>query len=271
MTSFAIRALDARLRIVAPPPIGPVLADAFTDLVAKESDPSDAVVEIVWRADGEGRWQVSFGPGGSASADAAGGLAESIVEINQLAARSVSVERIALHASTFEVDGRAVAVTGKSGSGKSTLVVAAVLRGHGYLADEVCAIDPVNWVVRPYHRPIGLRQQGADALGLSCPGGPSDLFADVYPWRAGEHGRLADRAPLRLLAFIERRPGPVVVEPLAPADALVALTTASLGEASDQRTLFRRLDRLVRNVELVTIGFDDSFAAVDALVEAVCR
>ncbi len=264
-----IQALDARVRIVAPDPIASMYEDLFADLAVTVDDDGCEASEIVWQPTQDGTWHVSLGAGGSVVGGVAGGLAESIIEINRQAAASVSAERTVLHAGAFEVNGNAVAVTGVSGAGKSTLVAAAVLHGHGYLADEVCVVDPADYLVRPYYRPIGLRTKGAAAIGVSIPIHPDDAFSEVYPWTVGRHGRLASAAPLRLLAFVDRRPGPVEVVPVSPADALVRLTNLSLGTDGVERPMFRRLDRLVREVPVVTVCYEDSFAAVDALAEMV--
>jgi hypothetical protein len=47
-----------------------------------------------------------------------------------------------LHANAVEVDGRAVAFSGRSGAGKSTLAAWFADRGHRILCDDVCAIAP---------------------------------------------------------------------------------------------------------------------------------
>jgi hypothetical protein len=266
--SVVIGALDARVRIVAPEPVAVMYEDLFADLIVTD-DQTCGVPEITWNLEANGAWKVSLGDGGSLVGDVANGLAESIIEINRLAAASVSAERTVLHAGAFEVGGAAIAVTGASGAGKSTVVAAAVLRGHGYLADEVCVVDPAANLVRPYYRPIGLRAGGAAAIGVSIPEKPRDAFLEVYPWMASRHGRLADATPLRLLAFVDRRPGPVELVPVDAAEALVRLTTLSLGTDGVERPMFRRLDQLVRDVSIVTVGYEDSFSAIDALADVV--
>ena len=49
------------------------------------------------------------------------------------------------------------------------------------------------------------------------------------------------------------------------------LTDLTLGTGGIERAMFRRLDQLVRKVPVVTVSYDDSFAAVNALAELVCR
>ena len=180
--SVLLQALDAQVRIIAPDPIASMFEDLFADLATVDDGDSCEASEIVWQPTDDGAWHVSLGAGGSVVGDVSGGLAESIIEINRQAAASVSAERTVLHAGAFEVNGGAIAVTGVSGAGKSTLVAAAVLRGHGYLADEVCVVDPADYSVRPYYRPIGLRTKGAAAIGVPIPSHPDGAFTEVYPW-----------------------------------------------------------------------------------------
>ena len=269
MSSVFVHALDARVLIEAPEPVAALFAGMFGDLTADDIDrPTD--LHIVWRRQGDHSWHVALGAGGHvAGIDAAGGVAESIIEINSAAAVSVAGDAAVLHAGAFEVLGNAVAVTGMSGAGKSTLVAAAVLRGHGFLADEVCAIHPNDHHVRPFHRPIGLRALGAAAIGVPIPPHPLAPFTTVYPWRVSTPGRLAGPAPLRLVAFAKRRPGPVEIVTVPPAEALARLTELTLGTDGIERAMFLRLEQLVRAIDVVTVSYEDSFAAVDALAEKV--
>ena len=271
MRSVIVQALDARVRIDAPDPVGALFADVFGDLTNHDNGcRGNASNRIAWRSEGNDLWHVTLGESGHVSpTDVASGLAESIIEVNSCAARSVAVEAAVLHAGAFEVSRSAIAVTGVSGAGKSTLVAAAVLRGHGFLADEVCAIDPATHRVRPYHRPIGLRAHGAAAIGVPIPAHALDPYTTVYPWQVSRRGRLAGAAPLRLVALARRRPGPVEIEPVHPAEALVRLTALTLGTDGVERSMFRRLDQLVREIHVVTVSYEDSCAAVDALAEMV--
>ena len=267
--TVTIGALDARIRLEAPGPIAEIFRDVLADVLVDDVAEGDAATEIVWSSADGGRWHIDLGPTGPMITDLGGGLAGSIIEINRRAASSVATSHTVLHAGAFEVRGRAIAVTGASGAGKSTLVAAAILRGHGYLADEVCAVDTSVGSVLPYHRPVGLRSLGARAIGLTIPVFDDDPFRIVYPWQVGRFGRLADASPLELVAFVRRRPGPTEVTPVSPADALVELTNLSLGTDGFERTMFRRLDRLVRDVRVVDVGYEDSFAAIDALADVV--
>lgn len=272
MNHIEIRALRTKVRIEAPDDALVLLRRSLPELLAAgRSAPRTGDPEIVWEPLPDGRWMVSLGEGGSiARTDTATALAETISEINRLAARSVTDDHAVLHAGSFAVDAWAVAVTGPSGAGKSTLVAAATLAGHRYLGDEVCAVDPSNLHVLPFPRPIGLRTGGAAAIGVDIPDDPHDPYREVYPWQpaAGDPG---PPSPLALIAFVERRPGPVEIESIRPSHALAKLTELSLAADGIEREAFRRLDRLVRAVPMVTIAHDDSTSAVDALASHVRR
>jgi hypothetical protein len=274
MNRLALRALRATVWVEAPDQALALIRRSLPELIA-EGDlpaPGTEMPLIAWEPLGEGWWRVSLGDGGSiARSDTSNALAETISEINRLAARSVVDDHTVLHAGSFCVDGRAVAVTGVSGAGKSTLVAAATLSGLGYLGDEVCAVDPSSLRVRPFARPIGLRSGGAAAIGIEIPDDPLDPYREVYPWQPPTRMPHDVAAPLALIALVERRPGNVEIDLLRPAHALVRLTELSLAADRIEREVFRRLDRLVREVPVVTIFHDDPTAAADALAARVRR
>jgi len=78
-------------------------------------------------------------------------------------------ERIVLHASAVEVNGRAVVFCGASGAGKSTLAAALAGRGYRLLTDDVCAITfPGNAapIVHPDGRQLKLWARTIEKLEL---------------------------------------------------------------------------------------------------------
>ena len=262
MSSITVQALDARVRLEAPDEICSWFGELWGDVLA--ADDTTQLPPITWEGERE-EWTLDLaGNGRIAQVETAGALAETMVEINRLGAESVADTMAVLHAGTFVVDGAAVAVSGTSGAGKSTTVAAAVRAGHGFLSDEVCAIDPESLMVRSYHRPIGLRAAGSAAIGVPIPQ-PIDDYAFVYPWRVGTAGRLSDAAPLALVAFVNRRPGSVEVEELSPADALARLAGNTLAAVGRQRAMFRRFEHVARTVRVVELRYADVHAAVDAL------
>ena len=95
-------------------------------------------------------------------------LSHVLMEVNRRATASVWANgSIALHASVVAGPGGAVVVAGASHSGKTTLATALALAGEGrfaFVADEVCALDPVDLTVTPYGKPAALRTPGSDLL-----------------------------------------------------------------------------------------------------------
>ncbi len=121
--------------------------------------------------------------------------------------------------------------------------------GFGYVADEVCAIDLATMTARPYPRPIGLRPAGAAALGIEVEPGT--------PWRPPVlHG--PEPVAFGAVVLVERRPGPPKLTVLSPADALHQIADHSLGDAGVERTSFRRLETLVRSVQVVVAVYESA-------------
>lgn len=266
MTPRAVfRALDVCFDLDAPDREAELFASMFADLATDE--PAAVTLELV--KERRHRWRVRFADSVRVAGTTLGGaIAESLIAINELAGRTVEGVAV-LHAGASVVGGGAVAFAGVSGAGKSTLTAATVKGGHPFLCDEVCAVADAaaGFAVRPYHRPIGLRPGGAAAIGVEIPQLRGEPFTDVYPWRVSAHGRLGAAEPLRLLALVDRRPGPVEVEEVRPAEALVRLAGLTIGAEGRETEMFHRLDELVRAVPVVRLAFEDVWAAVD-VVEA---
>jgi hypothetical protein len=244
-------AIGPVVELHAPRALTPLLRDALADLAVDRAP--DVRVDI--RRDVLGRWSVRTDGrteallGGSPDL----GFYEAIGSISDIAARSAAGSDVVLHASCAEVGGTAVAMAGASGAGKSTLAAALTLAGHGFLADEVTALRP-DGVVRPFHRPIGLRADGAAALGLDVPAGP---FEYTYPLRVGGRATLSAGAALGAVVLVQRRDESLSVELLDPARALFQLANMTLGTTGHERPMFARLDALVRAVPTYELHYGD--------------
>lgn len=78
-------------------------------------------------------------------------------------------EQIVLHASSVQVNGKAVLFCGPSGAGKSTLAAALVSRGYALVTDDICAIRFDNGhgpVAYPDGRRLKLWEQAIQELNL---------------------------------------------------------------------------------------------------------
>jgi hypothetical protein len=183
-------------------------------------------------------------------------LYDALIAINVHAARiAAEVGHTVLHGGAVIVGGRAVAVVGHSGAGKSTFTTAMARAGHPYLADEVVAIDD-DLVVHAFHRPIGLRRGGAEAIGATIPDGP---YAQIHPYRVGANDHLGTAAPLALALLLARDDATSTprLERLTPAAALFNLANQTLGATNLERQMFRRLDALVRRVPVCQLHYAD--------------
>jgi Coenzyme PQQ synthesis protein D (PqqD) len=80
-----------------------------------------------------------------------------------------STDRLLVHASAVEADGRAILFPAPMEAGKSTLAAGLLRAGYRYVTDEAVAIDLATLEVQPYPRPISLDR------------GAWPLFADLRP------------------------------------------------------------------------------------------
>lgn len=128
-----------------------------------------------------------------------------------------------LHAAAVERDGQALIMTADSGAGKSTLAAALGYDGWRLLGDEFALVDPADRRLRPFPRPISLKN------------GSIDLFeATVPPDRFGPRLENTIKGAIRHL--------------LPPVDAIAAMDVPAAprlivmpGYAKDARSVARRL------------------------------
>jgi hypothetical protein len=279
VTSLVITALDAVVRVDVPDAAAPELERSFAD-TAQHGERTTAAAEpadVVWSPAAGGGWCVESDAAAELVDDVAGGVRALIAELDRRAAASVVHDHTVIRGAAFELDGAAVAVIGDTPATVAPLLAASCRRGGRHVASGVCAVDP-DGVVRAYHRPLLVPRDvaaatcpdeaGTDAAGTDAAGpGGGDLVA----LRPGALGALAGSTPLRAIAFLRHGPdGPEVVG-LPAAHALVRLAATNLGVGGPGRDMFRRFDRLVREMPVVelTFGHAEPAAAVLAHVVAV--
>lgn len=171
---------------------------------------------------------------------------------------------IPFHGAAIESSAGVIVLAGVSGSGKSTLALAAALAGWGYVADEIAAVDPHTLHASPYHRPVGLRRQGADALGLpfpperTLPGDPVDWSVD--PERHSPGGIVS------LIALVTWGPNePTTCAPVEPVQAMVELMQHLAAHDDDIPWCFRAVETIIQSVPVVRLAYDDPHTGLDAL------
>jgi hypothetical protein len=117
-------------------------------------------------------------------------------------------ERIVLHASAVEVNGRAVVFCGASGAGKSTLAAALAHRGHAVVTDDVCGLSLHGDVptVHPDGRQLKLWTQAITRLELAERRG-ARVRRKLEKFFVEPHSVSTDPLPLGALYFLrESRP-----------------------------------------------------------------
>ncbi len=137
-------------------------------------------------------------------------------------------DRLIIHAAVVERQGKAVILPGTPGSGKSTLCAAMISRGWRLLSDEMTLIDLENGLVRPFPRPVSLKNQSIEVIQSYAP----DAFMGevVRDTSKGTVGHLRPPAASVDRALEPAAPA-LVVFPKYRANAGVALTPMSRGYA----------------------------------------
>jgi energy-coupling factor transporter ATP-binding protein EcfA2 len=262
-------------------PLAHELESCLADLRAptRMGDPSHVLTVRFARREWSVTWNGERRYHGS---DADMALYDALIAINEHgAATAVAAGLTVLHGGAVGIDGSAVVFVGHSGAGKSTLTAAMTGAGFAYIADEVVAVrrsiseaekgsGTSLLRVEPFHRPIGLRPEGAALLGVPVPDGP---YGTIHPYRIGGRGLLDGPTPLRLILLLRRGDyDHATIEPVSPASALCVLANQTLGGVGLEREVFRRLTALVRSVAVAELRYcevDDAIPVVEQTVSTL--
>lgn len=240
-----------------------VLASAYADLVAPDSAVAEHVIRVErsltlgWRTTVDGVLR-------RRGMDSSAALLDVRRAVNEMAEASAAGDDAVLNASAVEIDGVVVGIVGPVVAGKSSLLLSAAKRGHGYVADDVVAVRS-DGTVRPFHRPVGVRLETAEALGVRVPRGP---FRDGYPFVMGDHHRLSPGGPLGLLVLARRADG-LATERHSPSWGLMLLANSALRSSGRERSMFQRLGALCAGVPVMSLWFDGPEPAVGAIEQFV--
>lgn len=186
-----------------------------------------------------------------------------------------------LHGSAVALGDRAVALVGPASAGKSTTAAFFARMGLRVMADDIVALverDGEPWVqpaypqLRLWPESVTLLYGSADALPRLTPNWDKRAL-DL----AGGHGRFQRRAlPLAaiyLLGGRSQRAGGVVVEDIAPAEALLTLVANSyvgyLLDAPMRAREFTTLARVVTAVRMRRVTVPNDPARVPDLCRAI--
>lgn len=199
-------------------------------------------------------------------------FAHLLFEANQQAIEQ-SPELIRIHSAAVAVGDCAVVLPGPMGAGKSTLAAGLTFRGHGYITDEVVAIDHRSGLVRTYPKPISLGA-APDPIGSiewePSPGAGLFLGASgVIPARA--LGHTDDRAhPVGLVVLPQYVPDAATeLVRLADSEALAAVAAHTFH--LDRPETLASLASLLADVPCFHLVSGSLPAAVDAVLDVVPR
>jgi hypothetical protein len=185
------------------------------------------------------------------------------------AAQTVRRGDIPFHAASVDIGGSIVAFAGESGSGKSTLCAATVLSGHRFVSDEITAVSATSGLVTPYHRPVGLRAGGSDALGIAFPDDRRSIPSAVHPWPV-DVARRSDGGPLTGVFLVRWKPDAGSIIDVEPPQALVELAQhIVLSDDDALDATFRAVEALVRRIPVRRLTYGDPFEGVDLVVREV--
>jgi hypothetical protein len=116
------------------------------------------------------------------------------------------------------------------------------------VADEVSVVSGEDLMVRAYHRPVGLRRAGAEAIGISRPESADGRYSAVYPWRVGGAGTLSSGGPLAAIVLVDRDRSSGGIDTVRPALALARMMEHSIARDERVTPIFRELEAVVRRV-----------------------
>lgn len=192
-----------------------------------------------------------------------------------IAVLDASPHHLHLHAAAAVSNGRAVVIPAARYTGKTTTVANLIARGWEFITDEIVTLDAPGRVAG-VPRPLGVKPGGAGRIALPLdvvvPSAPDTGFRYVPVGQNG--GTVCGNAPVAAVAMLTFADQPDVaarVEPLHPADAVVALMEHTLDAGRYGPEAVVRLAELVRGAVNVRIGRGDPDHTADAIVELAAR
>ena len=193
--------------------------------------------------------------------------------LNRTAVVHADADLVLLHAGAVVHDGAVVVLPVASGGGKSTLVAALVRHGMGYLSDEIAALTAALDAL-PYPKPISLKPGSWPLLAELEPPSPPGPADDHDPWQVAPAAIRSDAVAtggrLAAVVFPLVVPGaPASLEPIAPADALAALVTASFRTGPAAPAALPRLRAIVDAVPCSRLTYGELDGAVDLIHRTV--
>lgn len=168
----------------------------------------------------------------------------------------------ALHASAVAADGRATAFCGVSGSGKSTIAYAMTQRGRQHVSDDHLIIEVTDEEIQVLPRAFDASLRSASAAHFN-----THAVHAVY---SSPVCQLTAVAIVQQVADLDE---PFVIEPVAPAEAFVALLPhVHCFDSRDRGEMARVTEdylALVERLPIYRLRYRPSFAVLPRLLDAV--
>ena len=167
------------------------------------------------------------------------------------AAIAVRIEQgsdLLVHAGAVAWQGSAVIIPGASGCGKSTLAASCVMRGMGYMTDEMVAIDLQSLHITGFGRPIMLTPWSANQLGVARGGALTQTTAakiDMAPSTLGGH-TIVEALPVRHVVLPAGKELPTPSVAASPMEVLAALLQSSFNHYRFGEAAWRACAELAR-------------------------
>jgi hypothetical protein len=177
---------------------------------------------------------------------------------------------VVLHGSAVRIETGAIVFIGPAGWGKSTLAASAYLQGHGFLSDDVTAIDPVSHSVVPSYPQIKLWTDAANALGI-----PGLQLRPIFPgWEKNAFGAARDFStqpvPVRSVFVLREGPGPWL-EKVSPQDALRYLLSHAYCRGLTDKNDFLRGADLVNHASVFILRLEWSLNRIHDTIRRLSK
>lgn len=180
---------------------------------------------------------------------------------------------LCLHAAAVEIDGRLVVFPSTSRSGKSTLCARLAAEGFRIFADDMLPIDASGrgrsfGVALRLRIPLPDREPMLQAF-VDAHAGPRNqryLYLSLPDALLAPHGAAA---PIGAFVFLERRPGPGELTPIARDRSLAGLLQQNILESRSAADNLDRLGPLIRTLSSFTLSYSNLDEALQLLRDGV--
>lgn len=192
-------------------------------------------------------------------------------DVNQRMFRTTD-DKVLVHASVVEYEGRGVVMSAPSESGKTTLSLGLVERGLGYLTDEAAAFDPETLLIHPFPKSFSVDVGAQPFLQRHKPKADRSITDYLHgQWqvtpesvRAGATSGPVLPGWIVLPRYVNG--GETQLAPVSRAEALTLLMEQCLNLHVHGRYAFERLAEIVRRSRCFQLIMGDLDSACDTML-----